>query len=109
MKININNKVYDLQLENNETTKKLINLLPLEITMIELNGNEKYVYLDDSFPTNPHPVDYINSGDVMLYGNNCLVIFYKSFKTSYSYTKIGHIDNLEEFDSNKIEVKIEKK
>ena len=29
----------------------------------------------------------------MLFGNSCLVIFYKSFTTSYSYTKIGHIEN----------------
>ena len=37
----------------------------------------------------------INAGDLMLYGSNCLVIFYESFSTSYSYTKIGHIDNPE--------------
>ena len=29
----------------------------------------------------------------MLYGNNCIVIFYESFNTSYSYTKIGYIEN----------------
>ena len=29
----------------------------------------------------------------MLYGNNCLVVFYESFDTSYTYTKIGHIDD----------------
>ena len=29
----------------------------------------------------------------MLYGNNCLVLFYKSFSTEYSYTKIGYIEN----------------
>lgn len=29
----------------------------------------------------------------MLYGSSCLVLFYDSFSTSYSYTPIGHIDD----------------
>jgi hypothetical protein len=29
----------------------------------------------------------------MLYGNNCLVLFYEGFNTSYSYTRIGHFEN----------------
>ena len=32
----------------------------------------------------------------MLYGNNCIVLFYESFSTSYSYTPLGHIDDAEE-------------
>ena len=44
----------------------------------------------------------------MLYGDNCLVILYKSFNTNYSYTKIGHIDNLPDLGSNDITVKFTK-
>ena len=108
VKILINDKEYIINLEDNETTKSLINLLPLELNMNELNGNEKYVYLDNNLPTNSSKPNHINTGDVMLYGNNCLVIFYKSFDTTYSYTKIGHIDNLPDLGSDSITVKFEK-
>ena len=76
--------------------------------MSELNGNEKYIYLDTTLPTNSSNPKRINAGDVMLYGNNCLVIFYKSFDTSYSYTRIGHIDDLPNLGNGNITVKFEK-
>ena len=44
----------------------------------------------------------------MLYGNNCLVVFYKSFNTSYSYTKIGHIENLSDLGNKNVIIKFEK-
>lgn len=106
VKITINNQEYIMQLEDNETVKSFINILPLEITMNELNGNEKYSYLDNTLPINPINPKHINTGDVMLYGDNCLVIFYKSFDTSYSYTKIGHIEALPDLGNNNITVKI---
>lgn len=106
VKIVIDEKEFIIGLEDNETVKSFINMLPLELNMKELNGNEKYVYLDNSLPTNSSNPKRINAGDVMLYGNNCLVIFYKSFDTSYNYTKIGHIDNLENLGNENINVKI---
>ena len=33
----------------------------------------------------------INAGDLMLYSSNTIVLFYKTFDTSYSYTPIGKI------------------
>ena len=106
VKIRSNNQEYIMQLEDNETVKSFINILPLEITMNELNGNEKYIYLNNPLPINPINPNHINTGDVMLYGDNCLVIFYKSFDTSYSYTKIGHIEALPDLENNNITVKI---
>ena len=103
----INNNNYILNLENNETVKEFIKVLPKEFNMKELNGNEKYIYLDSSLPTNSYNPKQINKGDVMLFGDNCLVIFYKSFNTSYSYTKIGHIDNMPSLDNTNINIKFE--
>ena len=104
----INEKEYVINLENNETANSFASLLPLELNMSELNGNEKYIYLDTTLPTNSSNPKRINTGDVMLYGDNCLVIFYKSFDTSYSYTRIGHIDNLPNLGNGNITVKFEK-
>ena len=108
MKIKILEEEYTINLENNETVSELVNMLPLDLELNELNGNEKYVYLDSNLPTNSVNVKHINKGDVMLFGNNCLVIFYESFDTPYSYTKIGHIDNLPDLGSEDISVYLTK-
>ncbi len=97
MKINlsINGNDFIATLEDNETTRELLNSLPLEVSMSELNGNEKYYYFDESLPTNSYRPGSISTGDIMLYGSDCLVIFYEDFDTPYSYTRLGKIDNVD--------------
>lgn len=93
MNLAIGNDTFQVKLESNATVAALLEFLPIEITMQELNGNEKYFYFDATLPTNAQKVKQIKTGDVMLYGDNCLVIFYQSFVTPYSYTRIGHIED----------------
>ena len=93
MNIQIDNKTFTVIVENNKAVKELYQKLPITLEMSDLNNNEKYCYLNFTLPTDAESVKNIKKGDVMLFGNSCLVIFYKSFKTSYSYTKIGHIEN----------------
>lgn len=93
IEIVVGSKTYSATLHDNETAKAFTDMLPLTLDMAELNGNEKYYYLDASLPTNPSTPSGIHAGDIMLYGNNCLVLFYESFSTSYSYTPIGHISD----------------
>lgn len=100
-KLLIDNKEYSITLEDNETVDALIKNMPLELSMSNLNGNEFYTYLDFTLPTNSSNPGNINKGDIYLYGNNCLVIFYESFNTSYSYTKIGKLDDIEALDNIK--------
>ena len=100
--VDINNEKLVINLEENSTTSALVKLLPLSVTMDDLNHNEKYAYLNASLPINTYSPKHIEAGDVMLFEDNCLVIFYKSFDTSYSYTKIGHIDNLPELGSGNL-------
>lgn len=93
MKIKIGNHTFIATLYENATVTAFKSLLPLKITMVELNGNEKYVDLSQPIPSNASKPATIQSGDLMLYGSSTLVLFYKSFSTSYNYTKIGKIDN----------------
>ena len=62
--------------------------------MVELNGNEKYIDLPGSLPANASNPGTIRNGELMLYGSSTLVLFYKTFSTSYSYTKLGRIDDV---------------
>ena len=94
IKLSIEGNVFTSKLEDNATARAFVGLLPMTLDMSELNGNEKYCYLDGSLPSAPERVEQIHAGDLMLYGNNCIVLFYKSFSTQYSYTRIGHIDDI---------------
>lgn len=98
--ITIKNKKYEAVLYDNSTTKELIKKFPITITMSDLNGNEKYYNFSKSFSTSSENVANINKGDIMLFGDNCLVIFYKSFSTRYKYTKLGYIKNTEDLESS---------
>lgn len=93
MQMKIGDKAYSVVLNDNNTTKALRELLPMTVTMAEFNGNEKYYLLHNSLPSRPEHIGQIKSGDVMLFGDDSLVVFYKDFKTTYSYTRIGHIEN----------------
>lgn len=91
IKVVVNGKTFAAELENNKTAKALLKMLPVTLSMEELNGNEKYKYLDRDLPTNTYKPGTIQTGDLMLYGSDCLVLFYQTFKSGYSYTRIGKI------------------
>jgi hypothetical protein len=94
MKIKTGNSTFIATLYDNATVTAFKSRLPLTVNMIELNGNEKYVDLPQSLPTSASNPGTIQNGDLMLYGSSTLVLFYKTFSTSYSYTKLGRIDDV---------------
>lgn len=94
IKITGNTQIFTATLLDNNTAKAFKKMLPLTIKMNELNGNEKFGDLPSSLPTNPSVPKTITNGDLMMYGSKTLVVFYKTFTTSYSYTKLGQIDDV---------------
>ena len=99
MKIKIGAKTFNATLFDNETATAFKAILPLTIKMEELNGNEKKYDLPKSLPTNSANPKTINNGDLMLWGNNTVVLFYKTFSTGYSYTKLGKVDDPAELEA----------
>lgn len=91
--LTINGVAFTATLEDNDAARGFAALLPMELDMRELNGNEKYFYLDESLPQNASNPGTINAGDIMLFGSDCLVLFYGTHETSYSYTRTGRIDD----------------
>lgn len=93
MTLKIGNSTFTATLADNATAQAFAAMLPMNLSMSELNNNEKYVYLDQSLPAQASSPGTIQTGDIMLYGSSCVVLFYKTFSTSYSYTRIGRVDN----------------
>lgn len=91
--IRVGNHSFYATLEDNATARAYAALLPMTVTMNEMNGNEKYYYLSENLPTDNYRPGTIRNGDLMLYGSSCLVLFYETFSSSYSYTRIGQLAN----------------
>ena len=87
--VSVGGKRFAAVVENTATGRAFLEKLPLTISMNELNGNEKYCY-GVTLPTNASHCDAIAAGDLMLYGSDCLVLFYGA-AGGYSYTRIGRL------------------
>lgn len=95
IKITIGSKTFSATIQHSSASAKFKSMLPLTLDMTELNGNEKYAALPASLPTDPANPGKLQAGDLMLYGASTLVLFYETFSTPYSYTRLGKIENTE--------------
>lgn len=96
----IKNEHYKVELEDNRSADIFLERLPLKIKVKELNGNEKYGIISKKIPSDRSYSGNIEVGDLMLYGDDCIVLFYKSFYTPYSYTKLGRVVEKDRLQKN---------
>ena len=93
IQIAIGSKTFTASLYDNDTVRELLRRFPMSLQMDELHGNEKYYYFSEGLSSSAQSVSQIYTGDLKLFGNDCLVLFYKDFPTSFSYTSLGQIEN----------------
>ena len=94
MYITIGEETHTVTMEDNVGTRALVAALQTDnITYIAHDyGNfEKVGYVEHSFPTADHQIT-TSAGDLVLYNGDNICIFYGS--NSWSYTRIGKLDNL---------------
>lgn len=84
---------FAITMVDDEAARSFAALLPLTLDMPDLNGNEKHVELPKALPTKPIQPGTIRNGDLMLYGSRTLVLFYLTFDSPYSYTRLGRVDD----------------
>ena len=112
LKINGNQEIF-VVLDDNQTSKDFLEMLPLTLTFEDFNNTEKIATLQNKLSTEGSPSGYTPQiGDFAYYapwGN--LSVFYKNFRYSDSLIKLGEIETgteiLEKID-NDFEVTIER-
>lgn len=94
MNVQVGDVVFSATLEENEAVSALVEMMresPVVIQMSDYSGFEKVGPLGTSLPANNSQTT-TQAGDIVLYNGNQIVIFYGS--NSWSYTRLGHIDDL---------------
>ena len=91
IELKIDNQIVDVYWANNDSVKALKELAKdgLNINMHEYGGFEQTGLIGKTIPSNDTRIDVV-PGDIVLYNSNQISIFYNN--SSWSYTKLGHIN-----------------
>jgi len=93
IRVKIGEKSFTARLEDNETARAFTAMLPLKLEMRDLNDNEKVIELPKRLPGEVTSPGTIREGDLMIWSSRSLVLFYKTFSSSYSYFRLGRIED----------------
>ena len=98
MKIQIGEYIFYASLENNTSVDALIQMMketPIVINMRDYSGFEKVGALGTTLPDSNSQIT-TQAGDIVLYNHDQIVVFYGS--NSWSYTKLGHVNDLTDWE-----------
>ena len=92
VRLEIGGRTFTATLEDNEAARILCDMLPLSLDFRDYGGFEKVASLPRRLPSQDRQMR-TSAGDIVLYLSNQIVVFYGG--NSWSYTKLGHIDDVE--------------
>jgi hypothetical protein len=93
MWMTVGDRRFAITLSDNAAARAFAAQLPVMLDMSDHNGNEKHAQLPRALPTDEMRPGTIHAGDLMLYGTDTIVVFYLTFNSSYSYTRLGRVDD----------------
>lgn len=93
MWMTVGERRFAITLADTEAARAFAAMLPLTLDMEELNGNEKKKELPNALPTDASRIGTIRNGDLLLWGARTVVVFYLTFDSPYSYTRLGHVED----------------
>jgi hypothetical protein len=95
IRMDVNGTRVTATLDDNETSRDFVSLLPLTLTVEDYNGTEKISNLPKKLSTKGAPDGVDPSvGDIAYYApSGNLAIFYKDFGYSAGLVKLGQIDS----------------
>ena len=93
MWMTVGERRFAITLADTEAARTFAAMLPLTLDMEELNGNEKKKELPSPLPTEASRPGTIRNGDLLLWGSRTVVVFYLTFESPYSYTRLGRVDD----------------
>lgn len=92
--IEANGEIFVATLANTAAAEEFSQILPIWLDMSEYGAKEKTAPLAGKFSGERTAPGRIKVGDLMIYGQNTLVLFHKSFEENfYEYVKIAEIDD----------------
>ncbi|OYQ67960.1 cyclophilin-like fold protein [Aerococcus sp. 1KP-2016] len=93
-------RTYEAVFYENELTEILVDAMPFTIDLRDFMGQEKVGSIPIKLPSlKAQQVGTVEKGHLYLWANTDLVLFYKTFDTTYSYVNIGYFKNAKEVDA----------
>lgn len=99
MNVQVGTYTFTATLEDNSAVQELVEMMqagPVTIKMSDYSGFEKVGPIGRSLTTNNSQTT-TEAGDIVLYNGNNIVMFYGS--NSWSYTRLGKIDDLTDWET----------
>lgn len=92
--ITVGNRVFAAKFHDNPSARAIAGQMPFTLDMGDYARQEKVTELDFELPAAPtESPATVRSGELYLWSGNQFVLFYTTFSNSYSYVRIGYIED----------------